>query len=141
MSRRPGSRAIAALAMSVQLAVAILGTVGLCLERPHTHGGIPAPDCPMHHTVPPPGAAAEPTEHHHHHHQTPETTPSSGTASIGCSCAGDALLMLLASTALLVEPSWLATPAAAGADLPPLTERIVDLHAAPLSPPPRAPHA
>jgi len=140
MSRRPGSRAIAALALSVQLAVAILGTVGLCLERPHTHGGVPAPDCPMHHTVTP-GAAAEPTEHHHHHHQAPETTPLPGTAGIGCSCAGDALLMLLASTALLVEPSRLATAAVAGAALPPLTERIVDLHAAPLSPPPRASHS
>ena len=135
MRRRPGSRAIAALALSVQLTVAILGTVGLCLERAHTHAGVPAPDCLMHHTASP-DVPGEPAQHHHHH--SPDTTPPTGTTSIGCSCAGDALLLLLAPAAVLAEPSRLTTPGVAVADLPPVTERLVELHAAPLSPPPRA---
>ena len=134
MPTRLGPRGVAAVTLSVQLAVAVLGTVGMCLERPHTHGGVPAPDCPMHHQQPD-DTAVEPANHHHHHEST---TPSSDSETrIGCRCASDVLSLMLATVAVVSDPAPLVVPAMRPLRLSVLVERMTDAHASPLSPPPR----
>jgi hypothetical protein len=128
---------IAVLALGVQLAAAVMGTVGMCLERPHTHGGIPAPECAMHHGANP----AEDAAHHHHHGSAPANGREShhstgGSAAFECRCMGD-VLSLLTATAVLVDPGTLTfSPdrerVPHGADRTP-----AEGHASPLLPPPR----
>jgi hypothetical protein len=134
MPPRSGSRGVAAVTLSVQLAVAVLGTVGMCLERPHTHGGVPAPDCPMHHRQPD-DAAVEPADHHHHHGST---APSSDSDTrIGCRCASDVLSLMLATVAVVSDPAPLVVPATRPLRPSVVDERMIDAHVSPLSPPPR----
>jgi hypothetical protein len=123
-------RAAATLALAVQLAAAALGTVGMCLDRPHTHAGVPAPDCPMHHQQQ--GEAAVDPSHHHHH-----GSQSTSGAAVGCSCSADALLFLLTTPAVIAQPPVLDAPHVATAPSLFLTERVRGMRVAPLSPPPR----
>ena len=44
-SRAWRSSAIAMAVLAIQVSVSALGTIGMCVDRPHTHGGVPAPDC------------------------------------------------------------------------------------------------
>ena len=51
-SRGWHSYAVAVALLIIQVSVSALGTIGMCVDRPHTHGGVPAPDCLMHNSQP-----------------------------------------------------------------------------------------
>jgi len=117
--------------LALYLAVVTLGALRVCWIG-HTHNGLAAPDCPMHHDVPAgPGASA------HHHHG--EAGPASGAGTrITCRCSGDLSSIDVGPIALLPphDPmfpaghAWIAAPAYASAVPDPLLTT--------LSPPPRS---
>ena len=60
-TRRWHSYAVTVAVLILQVSVSALGTIGMCVDRPHTHGGVPALDCLMHESQPagtPPEASA-----------------------------------------------------------------------------------
>ena len=122
--------------LSVQLGVCVLAVAGLCVDRPHTHGGLPAPDCLMHSSEPV-STAPEASSHSHHHH---DSTPSS-TAQLACSCSSDPLTLLTTEIAVV--------QIGASIDLPDLVtlasseraQSAPEVRLAPLSPPPRTSHS
>src|SRR5262245_23140608 len=132
------SHAVAVALLAIQLGVSVLGVAGMCVDRPHTHGGIPAPDCLMH-MAQPDGTAPEATNHSHHHHHDGGTPTN--TAQLACSCSSDPLTLLTTEIAVV--------PIGGSIDLPGLvdlssTERpqsAPDVQLAPLSPPPRPSHS
>src|SRR5215510_10366171 len=129
-SRRWYSVAIALLA--VQVSVSALGTIGLCVDRPHTHGGVPAPDCLMHQQT----QGTEPeASHHGHHHQ--DGSSSTGTARLTCSCSADPLTMQTTEIAVIAGSIGIPLPNIATASSPERVSSVPDMRRAPLSPPPR----
>jgi hypothetical protein len=131
-TRRRHSYAVAVAALTLQVGVSALGTIGMCVDRPHTHGGVPAPECLMHETVPDEAAPAASTHgHHHQHDNAPRDAPR-----VGCSCAADPLTLLTTEIALMPT----SIPVALDVVAPSSPERMQsapDVRLAPLSPPPR----
>src|SRR5687768_18137875 len=84
--------------LSAQLLVLVLGTAQMCADREHTHGGIAAPDCQMHHAS---GGGHGLSEHAHHGHVSDEAT---GGAQIKCRCANDLLPTHRGQEAILELP-------------------------------------
>lgn len=131
-SRSWCSQAVAVALLAIQLGVSTLGVIGMCVDRPHTHGGIPAPDCLMH--VSQPGSTAPETNHSHHHHDS--NTPSS-TAQLACICSSDPLTLLMTEIAVI--------PIGVSVDLPDLiaplppqrAQSAPEVRPTPLAPPPR----
>jgi hypothetical protein len=120
--------------LAVQVGVSAFGAIDLCVDRPHTHGGMPAPDCMMHHQ---PSTGAPDTTNHAHHHQG-GGNPADNSARLTCSCSSDSLMLL--ATEIAVVPRSTVVPLL-NPDVAPLSERtrsVSDQHPAPLSPPPRA---
>lgn len=122
--------------LSLHATGAVLGAAQVCREQAHTHGGVPAPDCPMHHQQAP--SPAEPASHHAHHGEAPAPAPvDSGSARLSCHCSGDVLTYFLGQIAVVPPPSsYLPFVQVVALDVPgePLA---VDLWSAPPSPPPR----
>jgi hypothetical protein len=126
--------AVAVALLAVQVSVSALGTIGMCVDRPHTHGGLPAPDCLMHQPQPvgtPPDAS--PHSHHHQH----DNNSSTDTARLACSCAADPLTLLTTEIAVIPGGIAIELPPLATASLPEPTTSASDMRLAPLSPPPR----
>lgn len=119
--------------LALQVGVSVLGTVGVCLDRPHTHGGLPAPDCLMHHAQSE-STAPEPSSHGHHH-QHESTTPD--TARLACSCSSDPLTFVTAEIAVVPLAVSLVTSDLVVTSSPEQTQSAPDVRLAPLSPPPR----
>ena len=71
---------VAAMLVLIQVGVPAIGAAGMCLDRPHTHGGVPAPDCSMHTSE---GATA-PDASKHSHHSHDDSAPADG-ARLACS--------------------------------------------------------
>lgn len=123
------------LILSAQTLVLALGTARVCWDGNHTHGGVPAPDCAMHHQA---GSDA-PSTHHgsHDHHATAAETATDSGASMICSCSNDVIPFDFGQTAFVpVSAPW--TPFVPVAVLalqsdPP----VVDVLFSPPSPPPR----
>jgi len=93
-----GSCAVAVALLAIQVGVSALGVIDMCVDRPHTHGGIPAPDCLMH-TSQPAGTAPEASNHGHHHHH--DSSGPANTAQLACSCSSDPLTMLTTEIAVV----------------------------------------
>jgi hypothetical protein len=134
-SRGWHSYAIAATLVFIQVGVSALGTIGMCVDRPHTHGGVPAPDCRMHNSQP--MATAPESAHPSHHHQHDDSAPADG-ARLVCSCSADPLTLL--TTEIAVVPAI----SIGLSNLTPLlsserTPSVPDVRLTPLSPPPRFP--
>ena len=130
-SRRSRFLVIAALAL--QVSGSVLGTIGMCVDRPHTHGGIPAPDCLMHHGE---TDANEPgTPHHGSHHEHQSTSPD--TARIACSCSADPITLLTAAIAVVTSPVSVGVPNLVTTLALRVPPSVPDVRPAPLSPPPR----
>jgi hypothetical protein len=132
-TRRWHSYAVTVAVLILQVSVSALGTIGMCVDRPHTHGGVPAPDCLMHESEPT-GTTPE-TSTHGHHHQHDDST-STDTARVGCSCASDLLTLLTTDVAVVSGLSiglldWV-TPLSLER-----TQSAPDVRLVPLSPPPR----
>ena len=133
-SRSWHSQAVVVALLAIQLGVSALGVIGMCVDRPHTHGGTPAPDCLMHMSQPA-STAPETSNHSHHHHDS--NTPSS-TAQLACSCSSDPLTLMTTEIA--------AIPIGVSVDLPDLialssldrAQSAPEDRPTPLAPPPRS---
>ena len=127
------SRAVAVALLAIQLGMSVLAVAGMCVDRPHTHGGIPAPDCLMHSSEPVSTAPDAPSHSHHHH----DSSTPTNTAQLVCSCSSDPLTLLTTEIAL--------GPIGVSTDLPGLValasseraQSAPEVRLAPLSPPPR----
>jgi hypothetical protein len=118
--------------LAIQLGVSAIGTIGMCVDRPHTHGGVPAPDCLMHQEQP--ADTTQPASSHGHHH---DSSTSTDGARISCSCASDPLTLVATEVGVLASaavtlPDLVALPS------PYQPQSAPDVRLAPLSPPPRA---
>ena len=133
--RRPPQRwyAVAVALLAVQVSVSALGTVGLCVNRPHTHGGVPAPDCLMHQQTQ--GTEPEGSHHGYHHHQ--DDSSSTGTARLTCSCSADPLTLQTTEIAVIAGTVAIQLPYIVTASSPERAPSVPDMRLAPLSPPPR----
>ena len=120
---------IAAAAIVLQMAVITLSMVRV----EHTHAGIAAPDCPMHHeaTEPQPAAHAP-----HHHGNTGSQTPSTDER-LSCSCAGDLTAIHYGPHAIAPSPALVLPPAPATLVVSAGELRPASLLLPPDSPPPR----
>ena len=119
--------------LALQVSVSVLGTVGMCLDRPHTHGGLPAPDCLMHHAQS--ESTAPESSSHAHHHQHESTAPD--TARIACSCASDPLAFVTSEIAVVPLVISVVTSDLVVMSSPERSQSAPDMRLAPLSPPPR----
>lgn len=132
-SRSWRSHAIAVALVAIQLGVSVLSVAGMCVDRPHTHGGIPAPDCLMHmsHST---STAPDATNHNHHHH---DNDIPSNTPQLTCSCSSDPLTLL--TTEIAVQPIRLsiALPDLVTLSSSERAQAAPEIRLAPLSPPPR----
>ena len=133
--QRRRSFAVAVALLIIQVGVSTLGTIGMCVDRPHTHGGIPAPDCLMHQ---PQGASTAPeaSAHHHHHHQDNNNVPPD-TARLACSCSADPITLMTAEIAVLSGSISMPSLDLVAAFTPERVLSAPDVHLSPLSPPPR----
>jgi hypothetical protein len=132
-TRRWHSYAVTVAVLILQVSVSALGTIGMCLDRPHTHGGVPAPDCLMHESQPA-GTTPEASTHGHHHQHDNGT--STDTARVTCSCASDPLTLLTTDVAVVSNISIALLDCVAPLSLE-RTQSAPDVRLAPLSPPPR----
>jgi hypothetical protein len=133
-SRSWRSRLVTVAVLTLQVSVSVLGTVGVCMDRPHTHGGVPAPDCPMHH--PQPDGTAPGTSSHGHHHQHDQGTPPDA-ARLVCSCSSDPLTLITTEIAVIPIGSPVVAPDLVVLSSPERAQSAPDIRLAPLSPPPR----
>ena len=125
-------QAIAIATAGAQVLVLALALATVCGSVEHTHGGQPAPDCPMHHQQ----GAPTPTAHHHHHHGNSE--PSSDGPRITCGCPGDILAAILGQTGVITA-SIDVSPSTDGITVQSANpQSVIDVVPGPLAPPPRA---
>jgi hypothetical protein len=122
--------------LAIQLGVSALGVAGMCVDRPHTHGGIPAPDCLMHSSQP--VNAPEARNGHHHHHDSGAPTNS---AQLACSCSSDPLTLLTTEIAVFPTVISIALPDLVALSSPERAQSTPEVRLAPLSPPPRPSHS
>jgi len=132
------SLAVAVALLVTQLGVSALGVIGMCVDRPHTHGGIPAPDCLMHSSQPASTAPDASQQSHHHHHGS--STPD-GTVQLTCSCSSDPLTLLATEIAVIEGGASIALPGLITLSSPERSQSAPQVRLAPLSPPPRPSHA
>lgn len=119
-------------ALALQVSVSILGTVGMCVDRPHTHGGVPAPDCLMHHSQ---AGSTEPDASRGHHHQHESTSPDA--ARLACSCSSDPLTLLTSEIAVIPAGISIGSPDVAAPASRDRVQSAPDVRLVPLSPPPK----
>lgn len=137
-SRSWRSHAVAAALLVVQLGVSVLGVAGLCVDRPHTHGGIPAPDCLMHNSQEV-GTVPEASSHSHHHHHDGGTPTN--TAQLTCSCSSDPLTLLTTEVAVVPIAAPIELLDLIALSSPERSQSAPEMRLAPLSPPPRPSHS
>jgi hypothetical protein len=121
--------------LSVHALFVVLGAADVCRDREHTHGGVAAPDCPMHHRV---DSDADQGHHHAHHIDASSSDgASSGSAQLSCHCPGDAPTIVLGQLAVLQLPVS-HRPLLQAVVLAAFSEpNVADLLFSPPSPPPR----
>jgi hypothetical protein len=129
-------RLLAWAVLSSHALVLALGTALMCAGREHTHGGIAAPDCAMHHRASAPADGADRHHHAHHDHAPATDEGSTGQQRIRCRCSADVLAAYLGEAAVLetgaaVPFVQMSTPAR------PWAVCVVENDCSPPSPPPR----
>ena len=132
----------ATITLSFQLLLTGFGALITCVDQPHRHGGVAAPDCVMHHQPSHSPDAPAATAGHHHgapHDGAPHDTASntaSDTPRISCRCSSDPMSFLVGEAATLPDtvqaPFQPASPA-----LVTFARTSIDFTVAPASPPPR----
>jgi hypothetical protein len=125
-------RAAAVIALILQVMVTSLGAISVCVDRPHTHAGVPAPDCAMHHQ-PSPAASSN----HHEHHGHAQHGAASDTRRIVCRCAADPRAFLVSDIGVLPSGVSVRVPARPASPVPAVDPTAIDLRIPPPSPPPR----
>ena len=130
-------RLIATITMGFQLIMVSVGALSACVDRPHTHGGIAAPDCAMHHQQSQPDPDGMPAHHQHHGDHATNSAPASDEVQIRCACSSDLMSYLVGDALALPDgvdaPSWTSVPA-----IPSFAPTTIDFALAPTSPPPRS---
>jgi hypothetical protein len=128
------SHAVAVALVAIQLGVSALGVIGMCVDRPHTHGGIPAPDCLMHMSQSASTAPDASNHAHHHHHDggTPANAPQ-----LSCSCSSDPLTLMTTEIAVFPIGVSIGLPNLVDLSSSERAQSAPDMRLAPLSPPPR----
>ena len=133
-SRSWRSQAVAVALLAIQLGVSALGVIGMCVDRPHTHGGIPAPDCLMHTSQP--ASTAPEASNHGHHHQHESGTPTN-SAQLTCSCSSDPLTLLTTEIAVIPLGVPVDLPDLIALSSPERAHSAPEVRPTPLAPPPR----
>lgn len=129
-------RLTAAIAMSFQLVMMSVGALSACIDRPHTHGGVAAPDCAMHHqSQPDPDGLPAHHQHHGAHHGT-NPAPAPEGVQIGCRCSSDLMSYLVGDAAPLPDVVSVLTESSAPAIVS-SAHTTIDFAPVPTSPPPR----
>ena len=128
------SHLVGVVVLAIQLGVSVLGVAGMCVDRPHTHGGIPAPDCLMHMSQ---QSSTEPeaSSHGHHHHHG-GSAPTGG-AQLSCSCSSDPLTLLTAEIAVFPIGASIQLPDLVTLSTRDRSQSTPEVRQSPLSPPPR----
>ena len=124
---------VAAILVSIQVGISALSAIGMCLDRPHTHGGVPAPDCFMHSSQ---GDATAPDAPNHSHHSHDDSGPAGG-ARVACSCPSDPLTLLTIEIAVVPAGISIGFPGSTASAPSERTPSVPDVRPTPLSPPPR----
>ena len=120
--------------LALQMSVSVLGIIGMCVDRPHTHGGVPAPDCLMHHSQPDSTSPDTSSHGHHGHH---DESQSSDTPRLACSCSADLLTLLTTEVAAIPIGISLVSPDVAAPAPHERVQSAPDVRLVPLSPPPK----
>jgi hypothetical protein len=126
-------RAAAVIALMFQVMVTSLGAISVCVDRPHTHAGIPAPDCPTHHQ----SSAVAPSNHHGHHGHAQHGT-TSDTSRITCRCASDPPSFLISDIGILPHVVSVGVPTLIASPMSAIRPTTIDRRISPPSPPPRS---
>jgi hypothetical protein len=116
--------------LTFQVAIMAVGTVTLCLDTFHTHGGAPAPDCPMHHQRP------TRDDHHQHHAGAAHVTPPDASR-IACRCSSDTLSFLISDIGVVAERISVRVPRSTMSVVIAFEAPALEMRVPPLSPPPR----
>jgi hypothetical protein len=120
--------------LSVQAAGLALGTAQACRNQEHTHGGVAAPDCPMHHHT---GADPRPASPPHVHQGQAPDADRNETTSVSCRCSNEQNPTVLGQIAIL-QPEVSYTPFVQAALIGVARDgSLTDLWSSPPSPPPR----
>ena len=121
-------------ALSAQVLVLVLGTLQVCWDGEHKHGGVTAPDCLMHDHA---SLESEASTHHSHHGQASTHTSEQPGPQMTCGCPPDIRSIVLGQMATLEVPLS-GSPFVPGALLqPPAGGSAEDQDFVPPSPPPR----
>lgn len=133
--RRRSIGATAVLTLMLQVAITAFAAISVCVERPHTHGGIATPDCAMHHQS---RGKADAAQHHaHHEHATDTDLDNRSSQQITCRCPSDPSQIYLGQVAVLQAPTP-RSPFVQAVLLKPASHAVaVDQYFSPPSPPPR----
>ncbi len=100
-TRAEWARLVTVWAMLATHALAMaLAVAQVCADRPHTHGGAPAADCPMHHHGATGSPPAEHTRHTPAHGVSAHGEPDGG-ARMSCSCVSDVSPLFATEVAVL----------------------------------------
>jgi hypothetical protein len=134
-SRNWRSHLVPVAVLALQVSVSVLGTVSMCVDRPHTHGGRPAPDCLMHHSQPDSTAPGTSSNHGHHHQHDESTSPD--MARLVCSCSSDPLTLITTEIAVIPIGTSVVMPELVVPASLEQAQSAPDARVAPLSPPPR----
>jgi hypothetical protein len=132
MAIRRALHVTAAITLTLQAVTTTIATISACVDRPHAHGGIAAPDCPMHHEL----ASATVSSPTHQQHADAHHDGASGT-HMQCRCTSDPLSALTGETGVIPDRLAVRMPGPVRWGRSPFTETTIDVHATPLSPPPR----
>ena len=84
--------------VGTQSLVVALGTAQVCVDRQHTHAGLAAPDCAMHHEHG--GRSASGHAHYGHNAASPQSTD----VQISCRCSTDVPATLLGESGIVESP-------------------------------------
>ena len=133
MPRRSSRWYVVMAVLAVQVSVSALGTIGVCMDRPHTHGGVPAPECLMHQHPASTAPEASQSGHHHHH----GNSSPADTARLACSCSSDPLTLMTTEIAVIPGAIGIQQPNTVTAPSSERASSAPDMRLAPLSPPPR----
>jgi hypothetical protein len=132
VARRQFLTVAALVTIAVQLTLTTAGTPIACANTPHTHNGLPAPDCPMHHA--PDTASSMPAGHEHHHHSGSQTDDG---AQLACGCSSDLPAFRIVGGAVVSTPVSVAQPASTEVTVSVATTPPLERFNSPLTPPPR----
>jgi hypothetical protein len=118
----------------LQLGMTTVAMIGVCMARPHTHGGRAAPECATHLQQSPRPVSENP--HAHHAEALHETGPD--TRRMTCRCSSDPLSFLVGDVGVIPDRIAARFLSPARSTIAAFTSGTNDVRIPPLSPPPRA---